>query len=61
MLFALNTANAVNSPFPSMPTDSRPTLSPEDEKCLEDRKWWAFLLSSIFTLLCGKQYIPQYI
>ncbi|CAG0884287.1 unnamed protein product [Cyprideis torosa] len=28
-------------------------LSPEEEACLADRKWWAFLLSSIFTFLAG--------
>lgn len=25
----------------------------EEEKCLHDRKWWCFLLSSIFTFLAG--------
>ncbi|CAG2161085.1 unnamed protein product [Oppiella nova] len=29
------------------------TYSPEELECLKDRKWWAFLLSSIFTLLAG--------
>ncbi|CAG2105582.1 unnamed protein product, partial [Medioppia subpectinata] len=29
------------------------TYSPEEIECLKDRKWWAFLLSSIFTLLAG--------
>ena len=24
-----------------------------DEECLSDRKWWCFLLSSIFTFLMG--------
>ncbi len=24
-----------------------------DEECLRDRKWWCFLLSSIFTLVMG--------
>ncbi|XP_046455238.1 calcium-activated potassium channel slowpoke-like isoform X10 [Daphnia pulex] len=28
-------------------------LSPEEEECLKDRKWWCFLLSSIFTFLAG--------
>lgn len=30
-----------------------PTYTPEEEACLKDRKWWAFLLSSIFTFLAG--------
>lgn len=25
----------------------------EEEKCLTERKWWCFLLSSIFTFLAG--------
>jgi len=45
-------------PFPSpspveeasMPTEN-PILS--DEECLKERKWWCFLLSSIFTFLMG--------
>jgi potassium large conductance calcium-activated channel subfamily M alpha protein 1 len=49
MLFAM--AN-IGCPQGILPSDV-PTLSPEDQKCLEDRKWWAFLLSSIFTLLAG--------
>ena len=28
-------------------------LSPEEIECLQDRKWWCFLLSSIFTFLAG--------
>ncbi len=36
-----------------MPDYPRPTYSPEEEECLKDRKWWAFLLSSIFTFLAG--------
>ncbi len=32
---------------------TRATYSPEEEECLKDRKWWAFLLSSIFTFLAG--------
>uniref|UniRef100_A0A0P4WR30 BK channel n=1 Tax=Daphnia magna TaxID=35525 RepID=A0A0P4WR30_9CRUS len=28
-------------------------LSPEEIECLKDRKWWCFLLSSIFTFLAG--------
>ncbi|XP_023220924.1 calcium-activated potassium channel slowpoke-like [Centruroides sculpturatus] len=28
------------------------TLSPEEE-CLQEKKWWCFLLSSIFTFLAG--------
>ena len=27
--------------------------SPEEIECLKDRKWWCFLLSSIFTFLAG--------
>ena len=34
----------------SMPTEN-PILS--DEECLKERKWWCFLLSSIFTFLMG--------
>ncbi|XP_027202295.2 calcium-activated potassium channel slo isoform X6 [Dermatophagoides pteronyssinus] len=30
-----------------------PTYSPDEAACLKDRKWWAFLLSSIFTFLAG--------
>uniref|UniRef100_A0A2A4J3W3 Calcium-activated potassium channel slowpoke n=1 Tax=Heliothis virescens TaxID=7102 RepID=A0A2A4J3W3_HELVI len=26
---------------------------PEDDDCLSVRKWWCFLLSSIFTFICG--------
>jgi len=33
-----------------METDS-PVLA--DEECLKERKWWCFLLSSIFTFLMG--------
>ena len=25
----------------------------DDEECLKDRKWWCFLLSSIFTFVMG--------
>lgn len=28
--------------------------SPAEELCLSDRRWWAFLLSSIFTFFVGK-------
>lgn len=31
------------------------TLSEEDRECLKERKWWAFLLSSVFTFLAGKR------
>ena len=34
----------------SMPSDF-PIL--DDEECLKDRKWWCFLLSSIFTFVMG--------
>lgn len=30
-----------------------PTYSPDEAACLKERKWWAFLLSSIFTFLAG--------
>jgi potassium large conductance calcium-activated channel subfamily M alpha protein 1 len=33
--------------------DVTTTLSPEEAECLKDRKWWAFLLSSLFTFLAG--------
>ena len=33
-----------------------PTYSPAEATCLKDRKWWAFLLSSIFTFLVGEFY-----
>nr|XP_046919729.1 calcium-activated potassium channel slo-1-like isoform X3 [Dermatophagoides farinae] len=32
---------------------SYPPRSPEEALCLQDRKWWAFLLSSICTFLAG--------
>lgn len=31
----------------------RPVLSQENSKCLENRKWWAFLLSSLGTFVIG--------
>ncbi|KPM05063.1 calcium-activated potassium channel slowpoke-like protein [Sarcoptes scabiei] len=30
-----------------------PTYSPDEAACLKERKWWAFLLSSVFTFLAG--------
>jgi len=33
--------------------ESGPVLTPEEEECLRERKWWCFLLSSIFTFLMG--------
>lgn len=33
--------------------DEQVIISPEEEECLQDRKWWCFLLSSIFTFLAG--------
>jgi len=33
--------------------DSAPVLTAEEEECLRERKWWCFLLSSIFTFLMG--------
>lgn len=35
--------------LPVLPTN--PLL--DEDECLKDRKWWAFLLSSIFTFLAG--------
>ncbi|OTF82334.1 hypothetical protein BLA29_010216 [Euroglyphus maynei] len=32
---------------------SYPPRTPEEALCLQDRKWWAFLLSSICTFLAG--------
>lgn len=29
------------------------TVVLDDEECLEERKWWCFLLSSIFTFIMG--------
>lgn len=46
----------------SGPTDSKMSSSDDDDvytytaeelECLKDRKWWCFLLSSIFTFLAG--------
>ncbi|XP_035703208.1 calcium-activated potassium channel slowpoke isoform X5 [Folsomia candida] len=28
-------------------------INPDEEECLKDRKWWCFLLSSIFTFIAG--------
>ncbi|XP_054166787.1 calcium-activated potassium channel slowpoke-like isoform X2 [Oppia nitens] len=50
MFYFVNTAGSYGHPNPTPPMG---TYSPEEAKCLEDRKWWAFLLSSIFTLLAG--------
>ena len=36
-----------------MSDDEDFVLSPEEIECLKDRKWWCFLLSSIFTFLAG--------
>ncbi|XP_076327174.1 calcium-activated potassium channel slowpoke-like [Tachypleus tridentatus] len=36
----------------SVVTELTPTLSPEED-CIKERKWWCFLLSSIFTFLFG--------
>jgi len=33
--------------------DETSTISPEEVECLKERKWWCFLLSSIFTFLAG--------
>jgi len=37
----------------SLGTSSSSVLSLEEEECLRERKWWCFLLSSIFTFLMG--------
>ena len=34
----------------TMPSD---LVTTPDEECLKERKWWCFLLSSIFTFLMG--------
>jgi potassium large conductance calcium-activated channel subfamily M alpha protein 1 len=33
--------------------DDESVISPEEAECLKERKWWCFLLSSIFTFLAG--------
>jgi len=33
--------------------DQEGTLSAEEVECLKERKWWCFLLSSIFTFFAG--------
>ena len=47
----LNTYNLRDN----MITYDRVPKSPEEALCLSDRKWWAFLLSSICTFLAGKK------
>lgn len=42
-----------NADGTNLPVRPLPTYSPEESLCLKDRKWWAFLLSSIFTFLAG--------
>ncbi|XP_066591594.1 calcium-activated potassium channel slowpoke [Prorops nasuta] len=34
-------------------TTAETTQQPPDDDCLKDRKWWCFLVSSIFTFLAG--------
>ena len=34
-------------------SDDAIALTPEEEECLKDRKWWCFLLSSIITAISG--------
>lgn len=46
----MSTLTTMATPETSMPTEN-PVLS--DEECLMERKWWCFLLSSIFTFLVG--------
>jgi len=46
----MSTITTMATPETSMPTEN-PVLS--DEECLMERKWWCFLLSSIFTFLVG--------
>jgi potassium large conductance calcium-activated channel subfamily M alpha protein 1 len=33
--------------------DENNIVNPEEEECLRERKWWCFLLSSIFTFIAG--------
>lgn len=34
-------------------TSPAPNMSPGELECMRERKWWCFLLSSIFTFLAG--------
>lgn len=36
-----------------MTTEDTTVQPPEEDDCLKERKWWCFLLSSIFTFLAG--------
>lgn len=36
-----------------MTSEETPTEQPPVDDCLKERKWWCFLLSSIFTFLAG--------
>ena len=36
-----------------MEVDQGPVLTEEEIECLKERKWWCFLLSSIFTFIMG--------
>lgn len=36
-----------------MTTEETTEQPPVDDDCLKERKWWCFLLSSIFTFLAG--------
>ena len=36
-----------------MSDNDTPIFTEEEIECLKDRKWWCFLLSSIFTFLAG--------
>ena len=36
-----------------MEVDGGPVLTEEEIECLKERKWWCFLLSSIFTFIMG--------
>lgn len=48
-----NAYNIYNMRDPNMITYDRAPKSPEEAACLEHRKWWAFLLSSVITFAVG--------
>lgn len=48
-----NLYNPYNMRDPNMITYDRVPKTPEEAACLANRKWWAFLLSSIITLVVG--------
>lgn len=48
-----NSYNIYNMRDPNMISYDRIPKSPEEAACLEHRKWWAFLLSSVITFAVG--------